>query len=315
MATSINSEATMNETTPSRRPWGDAEKTAWRERQRIRRSYRDDVLQRLETLPAGLDVTGYGALSYDVTRYPLYLVTTTDWSADRPTVLVTGGVHGYETSGVHGALAFLEKAAPIYARHVNIVCAPCVSPWGYETINRWNPLTIDPNRAFHPDSPAEECATLMAALAELDTHFLMHMDLHETTDTDNTVFRPDRAARDGIEEALWEIPDGFYTVGDTDNPCPDFQAAVIAEVRKETHIAEADEEGRLIGVPIEQDGVINYAVNQLFLCTGFTGADYCTTTEVYPDSPRTSPEECVRAQLAAVRGGLDYCLAQIDGMG
>ena len=33
-----------------------------------------------------------------------------------PCVLVTGGVHGYETSGVHGALQFVERHAADYAR-------------------------------------------------------------------------------------------------------------------------------------------------------------------------------------------------------
>lgn len=292
-------------------PWGAAEKAAWRERQTVQRSYGDHVLQHLQTLPAGLEVTQYGALSYDPARYPLFLVTHRDWAENKPTVLITGGVHGYETSGVLGALAFLETASDSYAKHFNLACAPCVSPWGFETINRWNPLTIDPNRAFHPDSPAEECAALMAALAALDTPLEVHIDLHETTDTDNTVFRPDRAARDGVEEALWDIPDGFYTVGDSANPQPEFQAAIIAAVRRETHIAEADAEGRLIGVPLAQEGVINYDVKGLNLCTGFTNAKYCTTTEVYPDSPRTNPAECVSAQVAAVRGGLDFALARL----
>ena len=291
------------------KPWGPAEKAAWRERQTIRRSYADDVIRRVEALPGFLEVSRYGALSCDPERYPLYLVRSRDPDPGLPTVLVTGGVHGYETSGVHGALAFLESAAEAYRGRCNIVCAPCVSPWGYETINRWNPLTLDPNRNFFPDSPAEECAALMAAVAALATPLLVHMDLHETTDTDNTVFRPERAARDAITQDVWDIPDGFYTVGDTDNPRPGFQAAVIAAVREETHIAQADDSGRLIGVPLEQEGVINYDVKRLFLCTGFTAARYCTTTEVYPDSPRTDPAECVRAQVAAVRGGLDYALA------
>ncbi|MEE4175613.1 MAG: M14 family metallocarboxypeptidase, partial [Xanthomonadales bacterium] len=292
MATGFSFGAGMTDNASRPPPWGDAEKAAWRERQSVQRSYADLVLQRLHALPASLEVTRYGALSYDPARYPLYLVTHRDWTEEKPTVLVTGGVHGYETSGVLGALAFLETAAAGFAQRFNIVCAPCVSPWGFETINRWNPLTIDPNRAFHADSPAEECAALMAALAALDTPLLVHIDLHETTDTDNTVFRPERAARDGVEEALWEIPDGFYTVGDTGNPQPEFQAAIIAAVRRETHIAQADAGGRLIGVPIAQEGVIHYDVKGLNLCTGFTDATYCTTTEVYPDSPRTTPEEC-----------------------
>ena len=37
-----------------------------------------------------------------------------------------------------------------------------------------------------------------------------------------------------------------------------------------------------------------------------TGARYTTTTEVYPDSPRATPEQCIAAQVAAVCAGLDF---------
>jgi hypothetical protein len=48
---------------------------------------------------------------------------------------VTGGVHGYETSGVEGALLFLETKAEAYSKDFNILVAPCISPWGYERIH------------------------------------------------------------------------------------------------------------------------------------------------------------------------------------
>jgi hypothetical protein len=35
------------------------------------------------------------------------------------------------------------------------------------------------------------------------------------------------------------------------------------------------------------------------------------TTEVYPDSPRTNPEECIVAQVAAIRGGFNYVLKNV----
>ena len=115
-----------------------------------------------------------------------------------------------------------------------------------------------------------------------------------------------RAARDGIPQSVWNIPDGFYLVGRTDRPVPRFQAAVIAAVAAVTHIAPADASGRLIGVPLEQDGVINYDAVGLGLCMGLTDAPYTTTTEVYPDSPRSSDEICIQAQVASVLGGLQY---------
>ena len=144
----------------------------------------------------------YGSLSLDPARYPLYAVRTKSWDQTKPTVLITGGVHGsvfpsspidihtgavcdisckpavrwnplpfmpvlpcnvtlcptalctderYETSGVQGALLFLSTEALRYAEHFNILCCPCVSPWSYETVQRWNNNAEDPNRGFKED--------------------------------------------------------------------------------------------------------------------------------------------------------------------
>ena len=57
-------------------------------------------------------------------------------------------------------------------------------------------------------------------------------------------------------------------------------------------------------------GVIEYDVVALGLCAGVSGARYTTTTEVYPDSPRATPEQCNLAQAVAVRAALDFALAQ-----
>ena len=46
------------------------------------------------------------------------------------------------------ALQFLDQHADTYAGRINLIVAPCVSPWGYERIQRWNPDAIDPNRSF-----------------------------------------------------------------------------------------------------------------------------------------------------------------------
>lgn len=288
-------------------PWGEAERKAWCEQRDVKRSYQEEVVTKIDALRERFDVEQYGALSYDEARFPLFCIKTRNWDAAKPVVLVTGGVHGYETSGVHGALKFVDTQAERYAEHFNIVVAPCVSPWGYEVINRWNPNAIDPNRSFYADSPAEESANLMKLVATLGD-VLMHIDLHETTDSDETEFRPALAARDGLEYIEGMIPDGFYTVGDTENPQPEFQKAVIESVAKVTHIAPADDKGEIIGSPVVQFGVINYPMVKLGLCGGVTNCTYGTTTEVYPDSPKVTDEECNDAQVAAVVGGLDYVL-------
>ncbi|ELI1594260.1 M14 family metallocarboxypeptidase [Vibrio alginolyticus] len=290
-------------------PWNEEERKAWLATQEVKRSYQDEVVSKIDALRERFDVEQYGALSYNEARFPLFCIKTRNWDSTKPVVLVTGGVHGYETSGVHGALKFVE--AERYAEHFNIVVVPCVSPWGYEVINRWNPNAIDPNRSFYKDSPAEESANLIKLVATLGD-VLMHIDLHETTDSDETEFRPALAARDGIEYIEGMIPDGFYTVGDSENPQPDFQKAVIESVAKVTHIAPADENGEIIGSPVVQFGVINYPMVKLGLCGGVTNCVYGTTTEVYPDSPTVTDEECNDAQVAAVVGGLNYVLSKLE---
>lgn len=287
-------------------PWIESDKLNWLKEQKLRRSYRDDVESKITALKSFFEVHQYGALSYDPGRYPVYFITTPQLDKNKKTVLITGGVHGYETSGVHGALAFMEREAKRYTDKFNIVCFPCISPWGYETINRWNQKAIDPNRSFHPDSPAEECSLFLKAIASLNLEIYAHFDLHETTDTDNTVFRPALEKRDGKKQEHSEIPDGFYLVGTTQRPQPEFQKAIIESVRKVTHIAPPDSEGKIIGVPLEQDGVINYDMKKLFLCGGFSDAEFSTTTEVYPDSPKATDAICIDAQVAAITGGLDF---------
>lgn len=291
-------------------PWTEADKAAWFDQQTRKRSYREQVLDKIEAMRARFDVTQYGALEIDPERYPLFAFAPRSPDSSKPWALITGGVHGYETSGVQGALAFLDECAEGYADRVNLLIAPCVSPWAYEVINRWNAETYDPNRSFFEGSPCGESAALMNFVASKKLSFLMHLDLHETTDTDESEFRPAKAARDSVATEPGTIPDGFYTVGDTQNPEPDFQAAIIASVEKVTHIAPADEDGQIIGSEVMQKGVIHYAAHGLGLCMGMTDARFVSTTEVYPDSPKVSDEDCNRAQIAAVRGGLDFALAQ-----
>jgi hypothetical protein len=289
-------------------PWGPSEKAAWLGQQRIRRSYADEVRAKIEALSGRNHVEQYGTLDYAAGRYPLLVIRCSGWKDGRPCALITGGVHGYETSGVQGAIRFAQTEAERLGATFNIAIAPCVSPWGYESINRWNPDTIDPNRSFVPDSPAQECAALMRWLAQQQLKPEVHIDLHETTDTDNSEFRPARSARDGIPQSVWNIPDGFYLVGRTDRPVPAFQEAIREAVAQVVHIAPAVD-NRLIGVPVEQHGVINYDAVALGLCMGMTDAAYTTTTEVYPDSPLVDDEACIRAQVAAVVGGLEHVAA------
>ncbi|MBD8634626.1 M14 family metallocarboxypeptidase [Stenotrophomonas sp. CFBP 13725] len=294
-------------------PWGEAERAQWRARQQRLRRFDDDVLPRIDALSSRFERVQYGALDYAGDRYPLLALRSQPWDPALPAALVTGGVHGYETSGVMGALEFLEQRAADYAGRINLLVIPCVNPWGYERINRWNFDAIDPNRNFRADGPARESTAVVELVAPLKSQFVLHIDLHETTDSDESEFRPAVAARDGKPFEPGLIPDGFYLVDDTENPQPAFQQAVIREVEQVTHIAPPDAQGEIIGSKVVSHGVIEYPLVALGLCAGITGARFTTTTEVYPDSPRATPQQCNDAQVAAVTAALDHALGQVAG--
>lgn len=289
-------------------PWGAAEKAAWLARQSVKRSYADDVLSAEARLSKRFDVLRYGRLDCDPERYPLLAYRSRPWLDRLPAVLVTGGVHGYETSGVHGALRFLDDHAAGYRDRVNLLVAPCISPWGYETIQRWNMHAVDPNRSFG-NGAAQESVALMQFVAPIRDRVLLHVDLHETTDSDENEFRPARAARDGKPFETETIPDGFYVVDDAERPQTAFQSAIIEAVSQVTHIAAADAQGKIIGSQVVAPGVIQYPLRSLGLCARVTNAPFTTTTEVYPDSPRTNPEQCNRAQAVAACAAIDFVLA------
>mgnify|MGYP003526770511 FL=1 len=289
-------------------PWVETDRATWLASRVKQRSYADEVLSRIELLGYRFDVQEYGQLDYSGEHFPLLALKSRDWSDEFPTMLVTGGVHGDETSGVQGALDFLDQRAESYAGFVNLLVVPCVSPWAYERVQRWNAEALDPNRSFTGQGGTQEAAALMRLLAPLQGRVLVHIDLHETTDSDETEFRPALAARDGKEYVPGEIPDGFYLCGDAQNPQLAFQNAVNAAVAEVTHIAPSDAKGEIIGSPVVAPGVILYDYKALGLCAGMTDARFTTTTEVYPDSPRATPEICNAAQVAAVCAAIDYAL-------
>ena len=112
-----------------------------------------------------------------------------------------------------------------------------------------------------------------------------------------------------------EIPDGFYIIGDTENPQPEWSKAIIDKVRAITHICAADSDGNICGVPMTQEGEFRSNKKKSSLCAGFCGAPFNTTTEVYPDStvPGVTNQMCNDAQVAVVVAGLDYLIENVLG--
>ena len=85
--------------------WGVAEIAKWRSERVMQRSYTKEVVEVIDSVRTShanvFDVLEYGKLSYQEcgVEHPLFAMKTKDWRDEKPSVFVTGGVHGYETSG------------------------------------------------------------------------------------------------------------------------------------------------------------------------------------------------------------------------
>lgn len=299
-------------------PWNEGQKRQWLEgvlAHRKKRNYQD-ILTRLQKLPANIyHLEKYGALPTPQDSYSLMRVTIGDLSNGKPNVLITGGVHGYEPSGVEAAIRFLENEAPRLSDKFNFVVYPCISPWAYEYDQRWNWQAEDVNRNFSTEQgivQIEECTMFMSSLQNLGRAFHLAIDLHETNDRD-IALRQMRASRFGTEldADFRHIPQGFYLTLTRQKMAwqnelqREFGEAILQEVKKVSPIAP---DSVILGV--ENEGGLLLASSKPNLMRGFIAnhARLVALTEVYPDHPDMGPEKAVQTQLAAIRGALDYIL-------
>ena len=127
-------------------PWGRDERATWLSRQVKHRDFGADVGRRIAALAEQMDVFQYGTLEYAVGRWPLFALRSRSAGPGRPTALITGGVHGYETSGVHGALRFAEAHAADHAAAWNLVmeARTAVSAGGVVVVVASDPAEREP---------------------------------------------------------------------------------------------------------------------------------------------------------------------------
>ncbi|HEY9702453.1 MAG TPA: succinylglutamate desuccinylase/aspartoacylase family protein [Allocoleopsis sp.] len=101
-------------------------------------------------------------------------------------VLISGGVHGYEVSGVHSIIEFFKKYSKEYTDKFQITAFPCVNPWGFDKMihENWQyqndtKMGLNLNREFKEESEGVEINIIKPHLKNYE----IHLDLHETWST------------------------------------------------------------------------------------------------------------------------------------
>ena len=320
---------------PRKDTWTETDKLEWLSKQTFQRSYEKQVLSRISKLKdtsEALKIRPYGRLTLQgrkelaldgavlsakeyEDRYPLFYAEVGDITNGKINIIVTGGTHGYEESGVYGALEFLERDALDYSDRFNFLVFPCLSPFAYEVNQRWTHDAWDPNRSFDRSKPyVPEAQLVMDVLDEarqrVGHDFAAAVDLHETPDRDKTMMPP-QYQRYGIdlkpEDVL--IPNGYYLISSESNEAQGLASRIVETVRKVTPIAPDPEihgAKNENGVVVERgEDTTHQGLNMEYMRTL---AENSFTTEIYPEihpEPRGS-EEAIAAQRATVLGMLSW---------
>jgi hypothetical protein len=127
----------------------------------------------------GCSVEQIARVSYGGASWPILCVRSTRWDATRPTVLISGGLHGDEPAGVHAALAFLADGQREFNDVLQFVVFPCVNPSGFDADTLETRSGANLNRLFGTESTQPEVRAIEDWLRVHGRHFRMTFDLHE----------------------------------------------------------------------------------------------------------------------------------------
>lgn len=118
-----------------------------------------------------------GTINTEIKDYDIYEIFI-DNKAQK-TILIFGGVHGDELSGVSSCINFIENyKLDKFPKKFNYIIVPVVNPWGYEYNIRYNSLGIDINRDFTPNKfDTQEAEIIHTAYKNLSPYIVI--DNHE----------------------------------------------------------------------------------------------------------------------------------------
>lgn len=278
--------------------WLPEQCDAWYAAQPQVRDYRQDIVERVRaiTLPPSLTWRVYGEVEGD----ELICVTPAQIDSSKPSLIITGGVHGYEPEGIEACLQVVEGRAPDIVKKTNLYVYPCVTPAAFRINHRWTRGAHDVNREFMQATLVAEAQFLMESVDAHQTSFQGALDAHTTPEQDR-LFRRLRAERYGTpltgDPDL--LPDGFHLmvpdVALKNAQTRNTARALIKAVGKHTPIA-TDEK---IAGNINQGGIVPSTAQGTLTRWMNDRAAFAATTEVVTEG--MTFDEGVAVQMVAIK--------------
>ncbi|MBW2971628.1 succinylglutamate desuccinylase/aspartoacylase family protein [Candidatus Woesearchaeota archaeon] len=184
----------------------------------IIRSYRRDVISKLERLPHLCNTIG--RLTNESGAYPLFRVVAAQGGRHngRKDVLISGGVHGDEPSGVYAVMDFLEHHVWEYLDRFRFFAYPCINPWGFERHLRDNAQGVNINRTFGDTLTSEEGEAVKSSIKQANRRYAITDDMHESGTEEGNVYEY-VAVISGFSDGRNHVPSAtHFKERDTDMP-------------------------------------------------------------------------------------------------
>jgi hypothetical protein len=147
----------------------------------------------------GCSVDQIARVDYGGASWPILCIRSARWDVASPTVLISAGLHGDETAGVHAALAFVAGDRREFDAALQFVVFPCLNPSGFDAGTLRTQSGANLNRLFGIGSAQPEVRAIEDWLRMQARRYRMTFDLHEV--------RPDYVGEGFTEQ---DNPRGAY---------------------------------------------------------------------------------------------------------
>lgn len=278
--------------------WPPEKCAAWYAAQPQIRDYQQDIVARVRaiTLPPSLVVAVYGTVEGD----DLICVTPAQVDSSKPSLIVSGGVHGYEPEGIEACIRLVEGSAPEIAQKTNLFLYPCVTPAAYRIHHRWTYGANDVNREFTDATRVAEAKLLMGSVEADEKQFQGALDCH-TTPPEDRWFRRLRAERYGTpltgDPDL--LPNGFHLMV-PEIALQNAQTHKVAQtiIKAVSRITPIATDEQIVG-NINQGGIVPSTAQGTLTRWMNDRAAFAATTEVVTEGMIF--DEGVAVQMAAIK--------------
>jgi len=295
----------------SNTPWTRQQTAEWFGQQPVIRDLRG-VKNRIKNAVDSSKTLSSDAYQTDGYGNPFLVVTNSEEGITKPSLLLTGSVHGCDESSVTACLQVIEDMANGAYSDIDITVMPVVNPLSYVIGHRWGFNAADMDQQFNQSATSQEAHAFFGYVLSRDKKIDVSLNLQEVQ-YPNPEFQRLVTQRTGIEPAPILRPTGSFLVSSAgkQNDAQDIEASSMI-LERASNNQPIKKHCQLTAAP-NYEGVVYDPVRMTL--TGFMTdhADHAFTAKVLTKETTADgkpqpllPLDAAARQQSFVNGAVDF---------